>query len=132
MSNEAYPKTIEAALGAVCPNTVKIRALKSSYVYSTAHDFFNDVPSGDRLGSSVALTTVAFTNGILTADDPTITGLSNGDAIAAFVLYNDTGTESTSRLLAFIDTDASGAPISVTSDGSDLPLAFPGVTILSY
>jgi hypothetical protein len=131
MTSQAYPKTLEAALGAVLPDTVTIQALNATYVFSTADQHISDIAGGDMVGNPIAMTTIAFTNGILTADNPTITGLSGGDVIAAFVIYNDTGVAATSRLLGFYDTDATGAAISYTSDGTNLPVTFPGVTIFS-
>lgn len=125
----AYPLALAAALGALFPNAATIQALDNSYTPSGTDDFLNDVTGA--LGDPIALTTVAFTGGILTADNPTITGLAPADAIAAFLIYNDTGSAATSRIVALLTEDSSGATIAFTSDGTNLLVAFPGVTIFA-
>lgn len=128
MTSAKYPLALAFALGDLFPDDPTIQALDNTYTYSAAHDFANDLTG--LLGDPIVLTTVAFTGGTLTADNPTITGLSVGDVIAAFAIYNDTGTPSTSRLVRFIDTDANGVAINYTSDGTNLLVPFPGVAIV--
>ena len=45
---------------------------------------------------------------------------STGDQCEAIILYHHTGTESTSELIAFIDTGVTGLPL--TPDGSDVQI----------
>lgn len=127
--NAVYPLAAEAALTALFPDAASIVALDASYTYDDAHQFESDLTG--QLGDVIALATVAFTGGILTADNPTITSLSPGDVIASFVVFNDTGTPATSAIVGFADTDSTGAVISYTSDGTPLPVTFPGLTIVS-
>lgn len=131
MSNTAYPLALAHALngGDLFPDAATIQALGAGYVYAGTDEFASDL--ADLLGDAIAFTTPDYTAGIFTADNPTITGLSNGDVITSFVIYNDTGVAGTSRLVGFIDTDSTGAAINYTSDGSNLPVSFPGVTIIS-
>ena len=65
-------------------------------------DNLDDIPSGGRVGTAVALTGKTNTLGVLDADDVTFTSIT-GDSIEAFVLYLHTGTESTSKLIAYFD-----------------------------
>jgi hypothetical protein len=45
-----------------------------------------------------------------------------GDPCEAIVIWQDTGVESTSRLIAYIDTASSGLP--VTPNGGDITIAW--------
>lgn len=83
---------------------------------TTNHDFLNDVPGGARVGSAVALTSKTVTGRVFDAADTTFTGVS-GAQFEYLILYNHTGTESTSRLIAIFDT-ATGLPM--TPSGSDI------------
>jgi hypothetical protein len=55
------------------------------------------------------------------AADVTFTAVS-GDVSEALVIYKDTGTASTSRLIAYIDT-ATG--LAVTPNGGDITVIWP-------
>jgi len=85
------------------------------------HDFLNDVPSAARvavLGASLANKTAVA--GVADADNitfPTVTG----DVSEALILYKHTGTESTSQLIAYIDS-ATGLP--VTPNGGNVDVAW--------
>lgn len=74
------------------------------------HDFLDDIPAGARVGSPVTLSGKSNVLGVLDAADISFTGLSSAPSIEALVLYKDTGTESTSTLLIYIDT-ATGLPV---------------------
>jgi len=81
-----------------------------------AHDNLDDIPAGARVAVSSALTGKTVTDGIADANDVTWPSVT-GDQCEAIVLYKHTGTESTSRLIAYID-DATGLP--VTPNGGDI------------
>lgn len=82
----------------------------------STHDFLDDVPSGARVATSSSLTGKSATDGVLDADDITFSTVT-GDPSEALIIYKHTGTESTSRLLLYIDT-ATGLP--VTPNGGDV------------
>jgi len=88
----------------------------------------SDIAGGARI-ATVALTTSA-PNGDGTADatDATFTTVS-GASVEAVVIYKDTGVESTSTLIAYIDTATSGLP--VTPNGGDISIAFNASGIFS-
>lgn len=81
------------------------------------HDMLDDIPAGARVAVSGALGSKTIPLGVADAADVTCIGVT-GASIEALVLYKHTGTESTSRLIAYIDTASSGLP--VTPNGGDI------------
>lgn len=132
MSNTKIPPVTLAAFWStiVAGNPIKVAAVSSSFVWSDAFDFFNDV-TGQLGSSSAALTGVTYTNGQLNADSTTISGITVGQVVTGLIIYADTGTPSTSRLLAFIDTNADGTAMSITSDGTTGTITWPIIPIAS-
>jgi hypothetical protein len=80
------------------------------------HDFLDDVPAGARVATSGAFTGKSSTLGVADAADVTFTAVT-GDVSEALVIYKHTGVESTSALIAYIDS-ATGLP--VIPNGSDI------------
>lgn len=78
-------------------------------------------PTSAIIARSGNLTTKTTTAGVADADDVTFSSLS-GDSIEAVVIYKDTGTDSTSPLIAYIDTASSGLPL--TPNGGDVTIAW--------
>lgn len=78
------------------------------------HEFYTDL-SG-IVGSAVTLTIADPTLGVCDANDITFSAVT-GDSVEALVIYKDSGTPSTSPLLAYID-NATGLP--VTPNGGDI------------
>lgn len=83
------------------------------------HDFLDDVPVGARVGSAVTLTLKTKTAGVADAADISFTGLSSAPSIEALVIYKSTGVETTSRLIAYIDT-ATGLPVAAGATQVDV------------
>lgn len=81
------------------------------------HDFLDDVAGGARIAVSSALGSKTATGGVADASDVTFSAVS-GASVEAIVLYKHTGTDSTSRLIAYIDSATSGLP--VTPNGGDI------------
>ena len=79
-------------------------------------DNLDDILSAARVATSGAFATKTVTNGVADADDVTVAAVT-GDQFESIVIYKDTGTESTSRLIAYIDT-ATGLP--TTPNGGDI------------
>jgi hypothetical protein len=115
-----YPKYKEALLtGATNSNpstgTVKVALIDSAdYTYSAAHQFLSDVAGAGIVATSPALANKTFTSGVFDADDTTFTGVT-GDQSEALIIYIDTGTAATSRLMLFIDSASSGLPVTPNS-----------------
>lgn len=74
------------------------------------HDNLDDIPAGARIGSAVALTLIDPSAGVCDANNISFTGLLSPPSGEAIVLYKDTGVESTSTLIAYIDSATSGLP----------------------
>lgn len=81
-----------------------------------AHDFLNDVPVAARVGAPQILANKAVAAGVADADDVTFPNVA-GDPCEYLLLYQDTGNEATSRLIALLDT-AAGLP--VTPNGGNI------------
>ncbi len=124
MANSIYTKGKEALLdGSINleADTIKCVLIDAAdyTVNLSTHDNLDDVPSGARVGTPQTLGSKTFTSGVFDAADVTFPSVT-GDPCEAIVIYKDTGTENTSRLLAYIDTAASGLP--VTPNGGNIQI----------
>lgn len=82
----------------------------------TTDDNLDDILAGARVATSGAFTSKTTTDGVADAADVTHSAVS-GATIESIVIYKDSGVESTSTLIAFIDT-ATGLP--ATPNGGDI------------
>ena len=126
MANAVYPLAKKALLDAdidLLTDTIKIVLCDSGYTYSTAHDNLDDITAGARVATSSALASKTTTGGAFDAADVTFTALT-GDTVTSWVLYKDTGTESTSPLIAYFDTVSGGGALSFSPSGGDFTLVF--------
>lgn len=118
MANVLYPKFKQACLTedvSLDTNAVKVLLVDlADYTYSATHDFLDDVPVAARVATSGALTTKTFVDGTFDSDDPSF-GAVTGDPSEALILFVDTGTAATSRLIAFLDTGVTGLPVTPNS-----------------
>lgn len=85
------------------------------------HDFLDDVPAGARVAVSSSLGTKTTTLGVFDAADITFSSVT-GDESEALIIYQHTGVDSTSELIAFIDTGVTGLP--VTPNGGDITVTW--------
>ena len=83
-------------------------------------EFLSDIAVAGRVATSANLAGKASVTGIADANDVTLSTVT-GDQSEAIVIYQDTGTETTSRLIAFIDV-ATGLPI--TPVGTDITVTW--------
>ena len=125
MSNQLYDKGREAFLKGDIDwlnDDIKVILVDTAdYTVDLAtHDNLDDVPSAARVATSGALTGRTVTGGVADAADVTFSSVT-GDQSEALIIYKDTGTESTSRLIAYIDS-ATGLP--VTPNGGDISVVF--------
>jgi hypothetical protein len=124
--NVLYPKFKEAILKALIDLsavTVKVMLVdEATYTYAATHEFLSDVPVGARGPSTAALATKTFTNGIFDAADTTWTAPAAGTTYEGALLYVDTGTAATSRLIQYANDAAWGLPI--TTNGQDINMVF--------
>ena len=135
MANILYPKGKEHLLdGAIDLNTDTIRCMlvdSGVYTYNAADNYFDDIPVGSRVGNSGSstranggqLTSPTITDGVFDAAAVTLTSVSTGGPYEYVVIYRDDGVADTSsELLALIDTASSGLP--VTTNGGDVTITW--------
>lgn len=125
MANAIYPKYKEAILQSAANSnmssgTVKVALIDTgTYTYSAAHEFYSSVTG--VVGTPQTIGTKTLTNGIFDGDNVTFTAVT-GSSVEALIIYIDTGTAGTSRLIAFIDTSVTGLP--VTPNGGDIGITW--------
>jgi hypothetical protein len=133
MANTIYPKGKKAILDGdvdFLTDTIKIVLCDATVTYNSAHDFLNDIAAGDRVATSSALASRTTTDGQFDAADVTFSALS-GNTVTSWILFKDTGTESTSQLIAFFDTVSGGGALNFTPNGGSFTLSFGASGILS-
>lgn len=122
MASVLYPTGKKAFLDAdidMLVDTIKAVIVSTAYTYSAAHDFYDDV-SANAICTPVTLAGKSTTGGVFDANDITPTDVDG--AIGAIILYKDTGTPSTSALIAHIDNmpelpaSISGGSVPITWD----------------
>ncbi len=132
MANAIYPKYKEALLNGsantnMSTGTVKVALVDTgTYTYSSAHEFLTSLTG--TVGTAQTLGTKTFTNGTFDAADSTFTAVTGATA-EALVIYIDTGTAGTSRLIAFIDTGVTGLP--VTPNGGNINITWDAAGIFT-
>lgn len=123
MANAIYPKYKQALLNNDANSELDASNVKlllvdlADYTYSSSHEFLSDVAVAGRVASSGNLGSKTTTNGVFDSADPAFTAVT-GDPCEAVIIYVDTGTAATSRLVAFYDTGVTGLP--VTPNGGDI------------
>jgi hypothetical protein len=133
MANAVYPKYMEAVIqassGSSLAGTLKAVLIDTAdYTYSAAHDFYDDVSAG-AVGTPGTIGSKTYTNGLLDGADVTYTAVT-GDPCEAVIIFLDTGTPSTSRLVAYLDTGVTGLP--VTPNGGDITVAWNASGIIQF
>src|SRR6476646_5304145 len=124
MANKVYPLTITKIMkGDLDLDTIDLRfvACSTSYVYSAAHDFYNDVTN--QVSDVVAATgeTVADVTGGGNLDCADLTLTTVTGTAAEIVAFDFTGgADSARKLLSYYDTGITGLP--VTLSGGTIPL----------
>lgn len=132
MANALYAKGRESFLkGEISWSADNIKTVlvdTATYTVDLAnHQFLSDIPSGERVATSANLTAKTTTAGTADAADVTFSSVT-GDQSEALVVYQDSGAEGTSRLIAYIDT-ASGLP--VTPNGGDISVQWDAAGIFT-
>lgn len=120
--NALYSKAKEALLAAgldLTASTIKAVPVDlGQYTPNLATDAnLSDIPSGALSATAVALTTKTHALGVFDADDVTFAAVVLSKVVSAYVIYNDTGTASTSKLVCIIDT---GTGLPLTASGADV------------
>src|SRR5690242_4179083 len=119
MASQLYPKGKAHILGLstkadLVADTIKVMLIHSATAsYSGSNEFVGDLSSGGIIARSGGLSSKTVTSGTFDAADITITAVS-GSTVDAVILYKDTGSDSTSPLLAWFDVST------FTPNGSDV------------
>lgn len=123
MANVLYDKGREGILDGTIDMTGDVRAclVKSAYTFSAAHEDMADIGANDN-GRSAALASKTYTAGVFDAADTSLTA-TDADPCEAIVLFQHTGTDSTARLIAYIDTPTSGLPFTPAA-GQNVPITW--------
>ena len=129
MSNALYDLGREAFLGGDLDwdaQTIKLYLIDAAdYTKDlAAHDMADDVATAAKVATSGALASKTKTAGVADAADVTLSAVS-GDPSEQLIIWQDSGTQSSSRLIANIDT-ATGLP--VTPNGGDIVVAWSNAT----
>ena len=130
MANQLYPKAKEDFLSGnlnLSSNTVTLALIDTDvYTFSTADEDRADVPN-TAVVATATLGSKTVTAGVFDAADATFTSVSGANC-EALIIYHNTGDaendgtdQTTSRLIAFIDT-ATGLPI--LPNGGDITVRF--------
>ena len=123
MADAIYPLYKQACLDGSAEDlsSVNIKAAlvdTGTYTYSATHNFLNDV--GGIVATSDNLSSKSVANGTFDAADVTWSSVS-GSSAEAIILYYDSGSAATSRLICYIDS-ATGLP--VTPNGGDITVTW--------
>lgn len=119
MSNRVFPKYKKAAMGGgatvnLLTGAVKLALVTIStggYTYSDSHEFLSDIPSGDRYAVSGELTGKSIDDlANFKSANGLFTGVS-GAEVECWVMFIDTGSPTTSRLVFYQDTGVTGLPV---------------------
>lgn len=108
-----------------------------NYGPSASGDNLDDY-DGAVVGTAQTLTSPTVVAGVADAADPTFTAVAGGNTVRLVMLYKDTGTPSTSRVIGFVSgffvvRTALAAATSATSIPVDkLPYAIPNGTVLTF
>jgi len=121
MANALYPlwkeKLLQAVSGTALTGTLKAALVDTNiYSYNAADEFYTAISSA-VVGTPQTINSKTYAGGTLDGDDITFNSLV-GASIEAIVLYLDTGTPGTSRLVSYNDTGVGGLPF--TPSGSSV------------
>jgi len=126
MANALYPLWKEQLLQFTANNnlsagTVKVALIDTGvYTYSAAHQFYSSA-SAATVNTPQTIGSKTFTNGVFDGADVSFTAVT-GNSVEALIIYVDTGTPSTSPLVAYIDTSVTGLP--VTPNGGNIAITW--------
>lgn len=133
MSNNIYPKWKEAlwnqsANSNASSGVVKVALIDADVRGYVPTDEFYSAMSAAVVGTPQTIGTKTFVNGVFDGDNVVFPAVS-GSVCEALLFFVDTGTPSTSRLIAYIDTNVTTLP--VIPNGGDIIVAFNASGILA-
>jgi hypothetical protein len=133
MANALYPKWKQQLLQFAANNdlstgTVKVALIDTgTYTYNSTNQFWSSAVSA-VVGTPQTIGSKTFTNGVFSGSNVTFTSVS-GATVEALIIYIDTGTDATSPLVAYIDSDVTGLP--VAPNGGNITITWSGSGIFA-
>lgn len=124
MSNAVQSSALAWLLSSITSATVKALLTDTDYVYSSAHDFLDDVPSGARVSTLTA--SVSASGNALTVADLSFGAVSNPQDIQGVWLYIDAATDATRRLIAWWDRRSDSTLFRFTPDAGTVTVKWSG------
>lgn len=100
-------------------DTIKVALVSSSYVANMTTDQFYSSVQANVIGTPVQLTSTAASAGVANATNASLGPITTGSTVTQIVIYKDSGTASTSQLIAREDvtsTPTNGGTITLTWD----------------
>lgn len=119
MANAMFNPGREGFLdGSIDWDTDDVRAMlvKSTYTFDATDKFISDLGAVDN-GRSAALGSKTVTDGVADAADTSLTA-TDAAACNAIIVFKHTGSDATARLIAYVDTPASGLPLTPAAGGT--------------
>lgn len=117
MSQLFYPAAEGFLTGTLNWATMNVAAVlvDASYVFSAADEFLDAIPLSARRSGFKWLSSLTTTNGFAGGSYLVFDDVDASSPVTQLILFDDTGTEGTSRLIAYYD-DAPGFPLTTDDD----------------
>jgi len=134
MANAIYPKYKKSLLSGAANVSLTSETVKVSLIdddgtantdYSASHQFYSDLNNANSgVIATVTLSNVTVSDdAVVDADNVTFQSVANSANDAeALLFWIDTGNTETSHLVAWMDTNVTGLPI--TPDGSNIDITW--------
>lgn len=124
MANFLYKPYKEALLSgasdaSLLSNTVKLALIDTALYTPSSLDAFLTSASAGIVGTPQPITSKSVTNGIFSGANVVFSAVT-GASVEGLLFYIDTGTASTSRLVAFLDSGIGNFPF--TPNGGDVTI----------
>jgi len=133
MANAIYPKYKEALLAgsnnvSLTDESVSISLIDTAEItFSISDEFYSDL-NANGVVATANLENVTVTDGVLDADDVSFVSVANTeDQSEALLIWVDTSDANTSRLVAWLDTNVSGLPITPDNSNVDVTWSTSGI-----
>ena len=132
MANAIYPKYKEALLQATANSALNGSGTTGVYAalydvgaggaYDSTDEFFSSVVAG-QVGTEIEIgATKSYTNGVFDGANVTFTSVSGATCEAIIIFVKNAGANTTWRLVAYLDTNVTGLP--VTPNGGDIAVSW--------
>lgn len=130
MANAIYGKAKQSYnFPSILTDNIKVVLTRSYTPNFSADEFLSTIPGASRVATSSNLTGKSFTLGVFKAANVVYPSVPSGAACDWLILYQDSGSDATSRLLVGLDSGFSSLP--VTPNGTDITVAWASAGIFA-